>query len=117
MRVDERRALIATIKSIETITFSKHAEEMIETEERLINKEMLKQFLRLSDTEKLTYILDQGVEELGHKYKLLFYKSNVYDVVIVISIKADNSALNIVTAYTQNRAKRRRLDLWLEKHQ
>ena len=88
---------------------------MIATKERRIDKEMIRKFLRLGYMERPAEIIDQGDEELGHKYKLLFYKSNVYDVVIVVSLQTDNSALNIVTAYTQNRTKKKRLNVWLKR--
>ncbi len=88
---------------------------MIATKERRIDKEMRRKFLRLGYTERPAEIIDQGDEELGHKYKLLFYKSNVYDVVIVVSLQTDNSALNIVTAYARNRTKKKRLNVWLKR--
>ncbi len=88
---------------------------MIATKERRIDKEMIRKFLRLGYMERPAEIIDRGDEELGHKYKLLFYKSNVYDVVIVVSLQTDNSALNIVTAYARNRTKKKRLNVWLKR--
>lgn len=110
MKLEE---LKATIKSIQEITFSKHAEEMINTKERQITKEDILQCIK-TRLDELNQFTDQGTEELGHKYKLIFYKSNVYDTVIVISIRPNTKSLNIVTAYIENRAKKGRMDLWLK---
>ena len=55
---------------------------------------------------------DQGEDYRGHKYGLLFRKSNKYDLKIVISIK--NKTLNVVTTYIQNRKRRKRLEKWLK---
>ena len=107
----DREELKAIIKSTGEITFSKHAKEVIDTKERPINEDMIHQFIK-NYPEKLTGFVDQGEESLGHKFKLTFYKSNVYDAVIVISLHPNNSNLNIVTVYIQNRAKKRKLNIW-----
>lgn len=56
---------------------------------------------------------DQGDEPQGHKYALLFSKSNKYDLKIVVSIK--EKRLNVVTAHIQNIKKRKVYQEWLER--
>jgi hypothetical protein len=56
---------------------------------------------------------DQGDEEKGHKYAILFSKSNKYDLKVVISVKDKN--VNVITAHIQNIKRRRLFGKWLKK--
>lgn len=98
------------LKQIETITFSKHFYgEKVKL--RAIAEEEIKTHLKAPD--RLIVAEDQGDEPQGHKYALLFSKSNKYDLKVVISVKEES--LNVITAHIQNIKKRKVYQQWLEK--
>jgi len=98
------------LKEIETINFSKHFyDEKVKL--RGINEDEIRTHLK--SPHKLIAVEDQGDEPQGHKYALLFSKSNKYDLKIVVSIK--EKRLNVVTAHIQNIKKRKVYQEWLER--
>lgn len=96
--------------SIEVITFSKHFYGP-KVRLRGITEDEVKNHLKYP--KKLENIEDQGEEVKGHKYGLLFHKSNKYDLKIVISIK--EQSLNVITAYVQNKKRRKVFEKWLKR--
>ena len=97
------------LQKVSKITFSKHFYEKAKLR-KITTKEILE---NLRNPVKLVAVEDQGIEELGHKYALLFSKSRKYDLKIVISIK--NKKLNVVTSYVQNKKRRKVYEKWLGK--
>lgn len=79
------------LKTINIITFSKHFEEP-KIKLRGITKEEILRYLGKPDSLKM--VEDQGEELEGHKYGLLFHKSNKYDLKVVVSIK--DKTLNVI---------------------
>ena len=104
MNIDK---LKENLKSIETITFSKHFH--LRAIIRGITEKEVLSYLR--NPEALEHFEYQGEEPEGKKYALIFNKSNKYDLKIVISVK---EALNVVTAHIQSKRKRKVLDKWLK---
>lgn len=101
--------LKAVLKEIETITFSKHFyDEKVRI--RGVSEEDIKNHLK---TTNFIAMEDQGEEPQGHKYALLFSKSNKYDLKIVVSIK--NKSLNVITAHIQNIKRRKVYQEWLKR--
>ncbi|MFQ6055677.1 MAG: DUF4258 domain-containing protein [Methanosarcinales archaeon] len=98
------------LKSIKTITFSKHFHEP-KVRLRGISEEEVKNHLRYP--KKLEIVEDQGEDIKGHKYGLLFHKSNKYDLKVVVSIK--NKSLNVITTYIQNKKRRKVFEKWLKR--
>lgn len=98
------------LKTIETITFSKHFQEP-KVKLRCISEEEITS--NLKEPDKLLSAEDQGEEPQGHKYALLFSKSNKYDLKVVISIK--DKSLNVITSHIQNIKRRKVYEQWLEK--
>lgn len=107
MELNETKEIL---KTIETITFSKHFyDEKVKL--RGINEKEVKTNLKLPD--KLIAAEDQGKEPKGHKYALLFSRSNKYDLKVVVSVK--NKSLNVITAHIQNIKRRKVYRKWLER--
>lgn len=104
MNIDE---LKKTLKSIGTITFSKHFQK--KSKIRGISEEEI--LSNLKNPETLENFEYQGEEPQGKKYALFFHKSNKYDLKVVVSIK---EALNVVTAHIQSKRRRKVLDKWLK---
>ena len=98
------------LREVETVTFSKHFyDEKVRL--RGLDEEEIKQYLK--ELEKLIQAEDQGEELKGHKYALLFSKSNKYDLKIAVSIKG--KSLNVITTHIQNIKKRKAYEKWLGK--
>ncbi len=104
MNINELKEIL---KSIGTITFSKHFH--LRYTMRGITEREVQSYLR--NPEALEYFEYQGEEPEGKKYALIFNKSNKYDLKVVVSIK---EALNVVTAHIQSKRKRKVLDKWLK---
>ncbi len=100
--------IIENLKSAGEITFSKHFSTRSNI--RGITANEILEFLKFPENVK--HIEDQGEEQQGHKYSLLFEKSSKYDLKIVVSIK--DKALNVVTAHIQNRKRAKVLEKWLK---
>ena len=96
------------LDKIEEITFSKEFREKV-VKIRNITKDEINQ--NLKQTGKLIFAEDQGEEELGHKYGLLFSKSSKYDLKVVVSIK--DKRLNVITSHVQNIKRRKVFEKWL----
>lgn len=107
MVIEDIRKLLNSTK---TITFSKHFYEHA-IKIRGISEEEVKNELKC--TTKLISYEDQGFDERGHKYSLLFSKSNKYDMRIVVSIKDNN--INVITTHIQNIKRRKVLEKWIKK--
>lgn len=98
------------LADIENVTISRH----YEIEEMLIKNIPIEEIKEtLKNTDKLMFAEDQGDEQKGHKYALLFNKSNKYDIRVVVSIK--NKNLNVVTAHKQGTKRRKAYEKWLNK--
>lgn len=80
MNIDE---LKEKLKSIETITISKHFH--LRAKIRGITEKEILSYLK--NPEALDHFEYQGKEPEGQKYALIFNKSNKYDLKVVISIK------------------------------
>jgi len=93
---------------IEEIAFSREFREKV-VKIRNITEDEIKQTLKQSN--KLIFAEDQGEEELGHKYGLLFSKSSKYDLKVVVSIK--HKRLNVITSHVQNIKRRKVFEKWL----
>jgi hypothetical protein len=98
------------LSSAEMISFSKHFYEP-KVQIRGISEEEIKN--NLKNPVKLISFEDQGEDLRGHKYALLFSKSNKYDLRIVISIKDKN--INVITAHIQNIKRRKVFEQWLKR--
>ena len=98
------------LSSAETISFSKHFYEP-KVQIRGISEEEIKR--NLKNPVKLISFENQGESPQGHRYALLFSKSNKYDLKIVVSIKDKN--INIITTHIQNIKRRKVLEQWLKK--
>jgi len=98
------------LKCTEEITFSKHFHEP-KVQVRDISEDEISSNLR--NPEKLIALEDQGGDEKGHKYALLFSKSNKYDLRILVSIK--DKSINVITTHIQNIKRRKVLEQWLKK--
>ena len=98
------------LKSIETITFSKH---FFEPKVKLRGIKESEVTDNIRNPIKLEVVEDQGEDVKGYKYGLLFYKSNKYDLKVVISIK--DKSLNVITSYVQNRKRRKVFEKWLRR--
>jgi len=107
MNVEEMRE---KLKSVETITFSKHFYEP-KVRLRGINESEVTYNIR--NPMKLEVVEDQGKDVKGYKYGLLFHKSNKYDLKVVVSIK--DKSLNVITSYVQNKRRRKVFEKWLRK--
>jgi len=107
MKIDEMKKKLKTTKKI---TFSKHFNEP-KVRLRGITEEDVRSYLE--DPKKLEIVENQEHEPKGHKYGLLFRKSNKYDLKIVISIKGDS--INVITSYVQNKKRRKVFEKWLRK--
>ncbi|MEM5773195.1 MAG: DUF4258 domain-containing protein [Candidatus Aenigmatarchaeota archaeon] len=97
------------LEASEEITFSKHFYEKAKL--RGINEEEIKN--NLKNPKNLISVEDQGEEPEGHKYALLFSKSNKYDLKIIVSIK--DKRLNVITSHIQNIKRRKVYEKWLKK--
>jgi len=98
------------LRSAETITFSKHFYEP-KVQIRGISEEEIKD--NIKNPQKLISFEDQGEDTRGHRYSLLFSKSNKYDLRIVVSIKDKN--INVITTHIQNIKRRKVLEQWLKR--
>ena len=98
------------LRLIEKITFSKHFHGP-KVRLRGITEEDVRR--HLGDPKKLEVVENQGKGPKGHKYGLLFHKSNKYDLKIVISMKGDS--INVITSYIQNKKRRKVFEKWLKK--
>jgi len=107
MNVEEMKI---KLKSIESVTFSKHYYEPKVKIRGVLEDEIL---FNLKNPEKLVYVEYQGEDIRGHKYALLFSKSNRYDLKILVSMK--DKSINVITTYIQNIKRRKVLDQWLKK--
>lgn len=96
------------LKDIGKISFSKEFIEKAVKIRGIPESEVIK---NLKQLDKLIFAEDRGDEEKGHKYALLFSKSNKYDLKVVISIKDNN--LNVITSHVQNIKRRKVLEKWL----
>lgn len=106
MEIDEVRNALKTAKAI---NFSKHFySEKVKS--RGIEIKDVETVLKNPDS--LVEVEDQGNDTIGHKYALLFRKSNKYDMKIVISIKGAD--LNVITTHIQNIKRRKAYEKWLE---
>ncbi len=98
------------LKCLESVEFSRHFhEEKIRL--RGITGEEIK--YHISSPTKLIDVEDQGDEQKGHKYALLFSKSGKYDLKVVVSIKVRR--LNVITAHIQSIKRRKVYQEWLKK--
>jgi CRISPR/Cas system-associated protein Cas5 (RAMP superfamily) len=97
------------LNKIEEITFSKEFREKV-VKIRNITEDEINKNLRQPD--KLILVDDQGEEELGYKYTLLFSKSNKYDLKAVVSVK--DKKLNVITSHIQNIKRRKVFEKWLK---
>ena len=100
-----RKALCA----IQNISFSKHFQEKAKT--RGIDEQEIMKCLASPD--KLFETEDQGEDDKGHKYALLFKKSNKYDLRVIASVNGVN--LNVITAHVQNIKRRKAYQKWVRK--
>jgi|SRR3989338_1199452 len=100
--------IVEKLKSAEKITFSNHFSARSDI--RGITSDEILEILKFP--ENAQHIEDQGEEQQGHKYAMLFEKSGKYDLKIVVSIK--DKALNVVTAHIQNRKRAKVLEKWLK---
>ncbi len=107
MEIEEIKKIL---KTITTISFSKHFHEP-KVRLRGISEDEIT--TNLKNPNKLLFVEDQGEEPQGHKYALLFSKSNKYDLKIVISIKDKN--LKVITSHIQNIKRRKVYEKWLKK--
>lgn len=98
------------LKSLKVINFSKHFYDD-KVESRGIEAKDVESFLKNPDS--LTEFEDQGKDVRGHKYALLFGKSNKYDIRIVVSVK--DTSLNVITTHIQNIKRRKAYEKWLER--
>jgi len=94
---------------VEKVSFTKHfqAKSAIRGIDHKDISALLASHDRLIDAE------DQGEDDKGHKYALLFSKSNKYDLRVIVSIKGGN--LNVITAHFQNIKRRKAYEKWLGK--
>jgi len=93
-----------------SITFSKHFFEPKVRLRKLDEKEIIR---NLRAPIKLEFVEDQGSNRRGHKYMLLFHKSNKYDLKIVVSFKG--RGVNVITAHVQNKKRRKVYEKWLKR--
>ena len=107
MNVEEMKE---KLKSIETITFSKHFYDP-KVRLRGINETEVTDNIR--NPMKIEVVEYQGEDVKGYKYGLLFHKSNKYDLKVVISIK--DKSLNVITSYVQNKRRRKVFEKWLRR--
>lgn len=98
------------LKSAEAITFSKHFYDP-KVRIRGISEKDIQANLR--DPDNLTSFEDQSEDHRGHKYGLLFKKSNKYDLRVLVSIK--NKSINVITTHIQNIKRRKVLEQWLKR--
>ena len=97
------------LKKIDIVTFSKHFYK--KSVIRGICADEIKAYLKFPS--KLLIVEDQGQEHKGHKYGLLFKKSNKYDLKVIVSI--NDNKINVVTAHIQNIKRRKVYKKWLKK--
>mgnify|MGYP000108938152 CR=1 FL=1 len=107
MKVNKMRE---ALKTVETITFSKHFYEPKVRLRGISEEEVIK---NLKKGNRLIVVEDRGEEPKGHKYALLFKKSNKYDLKVVVSLKGKN--LNVITAHIQSIKRRKVYEKWLER--
>lgn len=98
------------LKSAEAITFSKHFYDP-KVRIRGISEEDIRTNFRNPDN--FISFEDQGEDPRGHKYALLFKKSNKYDLWVLISVK--DKRINVITTHIQNIKRRKVLKKWLKK--
>ncbi len=97
------------LSKVENISFTRHFQEKAAL--RSIDCQDIHSCLALHD--RLLDAEDQGEDDKGHKYALLFSKSNKYDLRVVVSVKGNN--LNVITAHFQNIKRRKAYQKWLGK--
>ncbi|MDE1869065.1 MAG: DUF4258 domain-containing protein [Candidatus Micrarchaeota archaeon] len=108
MNLSEFKRIMNGIKDTRKVSFTKHAEERLV--QRNINKdEILKSLYELKD---LVSVEVRGSDEdlFGQEYTLRFKKLSNYDLVVVITIKAEK--VEVVTAYYPDKKKEKRYKEW-----
>ena len=98
------------LQSVADISFSGHFFEPKVRLRKIDGKEIIQ---NLKSPKRLEFVEDQGSDSRGHKYMLLFRKSNKYDLKIIVSFK--RKKLNVITTHIQNKKRRKVYEKWLKK--
>jgi len=100
-------------KRLQAATFIAFSKHFFEPKVRLrgLSEQEIVQNLRAPT--KLEFVEDQGTGHGRHKYGLLFHKSNKYDLKIVVSF--EDRKINVITAYVQNKRRRKVYEEWLKR--